>query len=139
MRHLPDGEFKWILHIIDHWSKFNFAFPLQRKSASDVPNALQKWVFPLMGLPSILQWQWPWICSADWLSAFYMAWTSSASQWPSPSPIVSGTSWAGFLHDGENHHCKGCGHDIASYIRNYVYFHTFVVHNNYNITSHIII
>ena len=55
MRHLPHGEFKWILHIVDHWSKFNFAFPLEHKSASDVANALQKWVFPFIGLPSILQ------------------------------------------------------------------------------------
>lgn len=54
MRHLPHGEFKWILHLIDHWSKFNFAFPLKHKSASDVSYALQKWVFPFMGLPSIL-------------------------------------------------------------------------------------
>ena len=28
MRHLPDEDFKWILHIVDHWSKFNLAFPL---------------------------------------------------------------------------------------------------------------
>jgi len=54
MRHLPHGEFKYILHIVDHWSKFNFAFPLQQKSAADVANALQNWVFPIMGLPSIL-------------------------------------------------------------------------------------
>ena len=54
MRHLPDREFKWILHLVDHWSKFNLAFPLQCKSANDVASALQKWVFPVIGLPSIL-------------------------------------------------------------------------------------
>lgn len=55
MQRLPHHEFKWILHIVDHWSKFNFAFPLQHKSACDVASALQKWVFPFIGLPSILQ------------------------------------------------------------------------------------
>ena len=55
MRHLPDKDYKWILQLVDHWSKFNFAFPLFQKSAKDVANALEKWVFPVMGLPRILQ------------------------------------------------------------------------------------
>ena len=55
MRHLPHGNYKWILHVVDHWSKFHFIFLLISKSAADVANALHKWVFPVMGLPSILQ------------------------------------------------------------------------------------
>lgn len=55
MRHLPHGNYKWILHVVDHWLKLNFAFPLIHKSAADVAAALHKWVFPVMGLPSILQ------------------------------------------------------------------------------------
>jgi len=39
MRHLPDQDFKWILHIVDHWSKFNLAFPLVNKGAHDVAEA----------------------------------------------------------------------------------------------------
>ena len=54
MRHLPDGDFKWILHIIDHWSKFNLAFPLINKGANNVAEVLEKYVFPIVGLPSIL-------------------------------------------------------------------------------------
>lgn len=27
MRHCADGCYKWIIHVIDVWSKFNFAFP----------------------------------------------------------------------------------------------------------------
>ena len=38
---------------MDHWSKFHFAFPLVRKTAREVADALEKWVFPVMGLPSI--------------------------------------------------------------------------------------
>ncbi|KAL5459861.1 hypothetical protein EMCRGX_G033246 [Ephydatia muelleri] len=52
MRHLPDEEFKWILHIVDHWSKFNLAFSLVNKGAHGVAEALEKYVFPVMGLPS---------------------------------------------------------------------------------------
>ena len=55
MRHLPHDGFKWILHIVDHWSKFTFAFPLAQKSAKEVTSALEKWVFPFIGLPSIVQ------------------------------------------------------------------------------------
>jgi len=54
MRHAPHNGYKWILHVVDHWSKFHFAYPLVSKSARDVANALEKWVFPVMGLPSIL-------------------------------------------------------------------------------------
>ena len=54
MRHLPDHGFKWILHLVDHWSKFHFAFRLVRKTATEVADAPEKWVFPVMGLPSIL-------------------------------------------------------------------------------------
>ena len=54
MRHMPHDNFKWILHIVDHWSKFNLAYPLQSKTAKEVANALEKRVFPIFGLPSIL-------------------------------------------------------------------------------------
>ncbi|KAL5494345.1 hypothetical protein EMCRGX_G015658 [Ephydatia muelleri] len=46
---------QWILHIVDHWSKFTFAFPLAQRSAKEVTSALDKWVFPFIGLPSIIQ------------------------------------------------------------------------------------
>eukprot|EP00731_Ephydatia_muelleri_P003548 Em0001g3548a len=36
MRHLPHGNNKWILYCVDHWSKFNFAYALDAKSASNV-------------------------------------------------------------------------------------------------------
>ena len=55
MRHLPDGEYSWILHGVDHWSKFHFAYPLVHKSALDVAVVLEKYIFPIMGIPSILQ------------------------------------------------------------------------------------
>ena len=55
MRHLPHDGLKWILHIVDHWSKFTFAFPLTQKSAKEVTSALEKRVFPFIGLPSIIQ------------------------------------------------------------------------------------
>eukprot|EP00731_Ephydatia_muelleri_P035440 Em0124g10a len=54
MRHLPHDGNKWILHIVGHWSKFNLAYPLPQKTAKEVANALEKWVFPIFGLPTIL-------------------------------------------------------------------------------------
>ena len=54
MRHLPDGNYKWILHCVDHWSKFNFAYPLESKHAAGVCEALDKNLFPYFGVPRIL-------------------------------------------------------------------------------------
>ena len=46
MRHMPHNGCNWILHIVDHWSKFNFAFPLAKKKANHVVKALHNYVFP---------------------------------------------------------------------------------------------
>ena len=56
MRHMPDNGQHWILHAIDHWSKFNFALPLPQKSVECVSGALQTHIFSVIaGLPSILR------------------------------------------------------------------------------------
>ena len=55
MRHMPHNDQKWILHIVDHWSKFTLAFSIPSRSTRDVTNALQRHVFPVFGLPNILQ------------------------------------------------------------------------------------
>ena len=54
MRHMPHNGHNWILHVIDHWSKFNFAVPLQHKTADNVTQGLQIYVFPVIGLQSII-------------------------------------------------------------------------------------
>ena len=36
MRGNPDGEFKWILHIRDHFSKFSAGFALKTKASNEV-------------------------------------------------------------------------------------------------------
>ena len=52
MRHMPHNGCNWILHIVDHWSNFNFAFPLVKKKANH--KALHNYVFPVFGLPAII-------------------------------------------------------------------------------------
>ncbi|KAL5516105.1 hypothetical protein EMCRGX_G001376 [Ephydatia muelleri] len=42
MRHMPLDNFKWIHHIVGHWSKFSLAYPLLSKTAKKVANALEK-------------------------------------------------------------------------------------------------
>ncbi|KAL5505829.1 hypothetical protein EMCRGX_G007339 [Ephydatia muelleri] len=54
MRHMPHNGCNWILHIVDHWSKFNFAFPLVKKKANHVVKVLHNYVFPVFGLPAII-------------------------------------------------------------------------------------
>ena len=54
MRHLPDGDKKWILHGVDYWSKFNFAYGIPSKRAVDVALILNIHIFPYFGVPKIL-------------------------------------------------------------------------------------
>ena len=54
MRHRPDGEYHWIGHYMDHWSKFHILFPLMHKSAHEVGYRLQENVFSYIGVPKIL-------------------------------------------------------------------------------------
>ena len=49
-----DATGYWILHIVDHWSKFYFAFPLVKKKANHVVKALHNYVFTVFGLPAII-------------------------------------------------------------------------------------
>ena len=41
MKHLPDGDNKWTCHVIDHRSKFNFAFPIETKEAESVASVFE--------------------------------------------------------------------------------------------------
>ena len=48
----PDGEYKWILHIVDHFSKFSSSFALRSKHAVEVSEKLALWI-GLFGPPHI--------------------------------------------------------------------------------------
>ena len=54
MRHKPDGEYNYIAHYMDHWSKYHVIWPLKRKTADEVLAGLNERVFPYLGLPRIL-------------------------------------------------------------------------------------
>jgi hypothetical protein len=51
----PDGDYCWIGHYIDHYTKFHFFWPQIKKSADEVAHNLTVHVFSVVGLPSILQ------------------------------------------------------------------------------------
>jgi transposase InsO family protein len=53
MRHDPDGDYKWIGHFMDHFSKFHVLFPLTRKTAQEVAEKLQERVLSYLGVPRI--------------------------------------------------------------------------------------
>ena len=50
----PDGDYKWILHARDHFSKFSWTFPLTPKRAAEVAEKLTM-LFRMFGPPKILQ------------------------------------------------------------------------------------
>ena len=45
MRHLPDGDYKWICHAIDHRSKFNLAIRIETKEAESVVSVFETYIF----------------------------------------------------------------------------------------------
>ena len=83
MRHAPHNGQEWILHVIDHWSKFIFACPLRSKSVRKVAGVLQMHVFSVFGLPSILQ-------SNSGREFVDKVIEEVASTWPGPIQLVSG-------------------------------------------------
>lgn len=53
-RNDPDGDYKWIMHICDHFSKYSCAYALTAKESEQVANALTNWLSHF-GPPKILQ------------------------------------------------------------------------------------
>ena len=54
MRGDPDGEYKWICHIRDHFSKYSGAYPMVNKTSSEVVKVVVIWIMHF-GPPKILQ------------------------------------------------------------------------------------
>lgn len=54
MRGDPDGEFKWICHLRDHFSKYSVACPMPNKTSEEVVKVVITWIMHL-GPPKILQ------------------------------------------------------------------------------------
>lgn len=54
MRQEPDGKYRWILHIKDHFSRFCMLYPLRRRRGSDVVRRLLEWI-AMLGPPGTLQ------------------------------------------------------------------------------------
>ena len=53
MGHNPDGDFKWIGHFMDHFSKYQVIFPLKNKTAQEVAEKIQECVLSYLGVPKI--------------------------------------------------------------------------------------
>ena len=54
MRHIPDGRFKWICHIKDHFSKFSALYACKSKTASEIADSLSNFLM-FCAEPEILQ------------------------------------------------------------------------------------
>ena len=53
-KNAPDGEYNWICHVIDHFTKYHILFPMKSKEAKEVATGLRERVFGYFGLPYIL-------------------------------------------------------------------------------------
>lgn len=54
MRHEPDGQYKWLLHIRDHFSKYTSLYALKSKECVEVAVNIAQWI-GCFGPPKILQ------------------------------------------------------------------------------------
>lgn len=43
-RSQPDGDYKWILHIKCHFSKYSTVYPLKSKAAAEVADRIAFWI-----------------------------------------------------------------------------------------------
>ena len=55
MRSCPDGDYKWIGHYKDHFSKFSIIWAQKRKCAYETINNMERFVFAFFGAPKIMQ------------------------------------------------------------------------------------
>ena len=55
MRSKPDGEYKWILQICDHFSKYCALYPLKQKTAKEVAAAVLQQLYYYSVYPYIQQ------------------------------------------------------------------------------------
>ena len=55
MRSCPDGEYKWIGHYKDHFSKFSIIWVQKRKCAYETIKNVERFVFAFFGAPKIMQ------------------------------------------------------------------------------------
>ena len=49
-RNAPDGEYNWICHVIDHFTKYQILFPMKSKEAKEVATGLRERVFSYFAL-----------------------------------------------------------------------------------------
>jgi hypothetical protein len=54
MRHEPSGQYKWILHIKDHFSKYTQLYPLKSKHAEPIANCFALFIAAFLP-PRIIQ------------------------------------------------------------------------------------
>ena len=55
MQSQPDGDFKFIGHMVDHFSKFHVMFPMKTKTAQETAGLIAERFFSIFGSPKILQ------------------------------------------------------------------------------------
>jgi hypothetical protein len=54
MSNHPDGQYKWILHAKDHYSKFSVLWPLEAKAADPIARCFHFWI-GIFGKPGVVQ------------------------------------------------------------------------------------
>lgn len=53
MSHSPDGDFHYVGHVMDHFSKFHILFPLQQNTTAEISRQLEERVLAFFGPPKI--------------------------------------------------------------------------------------
>ena len=55
MRTCRDGDYQWLGHYKDHFSKFSIIWPQKNKCAKETIDCIEKFVFAYLGVPKPLQ------------------------------------------------------------------------------------
>ena len=78
-----DSGYKWIGHVVDHFSKYHILFPLFQKEASEVAANLVSKVFSYFGLPHIIHSD----RGREFVNSLI---TDVVKEWPGEAKLVNG-------------------------------------------------
>lgn len=99
MESKPDGRYKYIGHVVDHFSKFHIAFAMKTKGAHETAKKVAKYVFAFFGLPSIIH-------SDNGTEFVNDVISSLVAMWPGTAKFVNGnpgnSKCQGLVEQGNN-------------------------------------
>ena len=106
VRNAPDGDYNWICHVIDQYTKYHILFPMKSKEAKEVVTGIRERAFSYFGLPYILH-------SDNGCEFVNSVIVDTINIWPGECKIVNGkprSNWVQGCVEKGNHSLEMMNH-----------------------------